>query len=229
VEGGDTANGKKRGETYCTAAAGGAKVVVSTATKDEAGKKQLRGEGRPTPARRWPWTRRFAIPHGPAAELSLPPWNREAVNGNPTFASGRGALFEEIGPGRRGRRRRRAELTSTSRKHARPWRDLSATADQCIGVKCAHYALLRVRMRREAADADSWSRHPPSLLRRLALRSSSPPAKRERPCCRATTRWCSTESTRSIEEVATDRTSVVRFSPSAEGGRSPWRAGRASS
>src|SRR5690348_14876133 len=75
---------------------------------------------------------------------------------NPTFAVREEAsIFEAItewaGTTRTGDR---AELTEIPDNLA-SWRDLSASADQCLGAKCEHYDRCFVfRMRREAADAD---------------------------------------------------------------------------
>src|SRR5204862_389461 len=54
------------------------------------------------------------------------------------------------------------------------WRDLSASADQCLGSKCAHYDRCFVfRMRRQAAEADLIVVNHHLFFADLALRSSS--------------------------------------------------------
>jgi ATP-dependent DNA helicase DinG len=67
----------------------------------------------------------------------------------------------------------RAELHDLPENLA-SWRDLSATADQCLGMKCAHYDRCFVfRMRRLAADADVIVVNHHLFFADLALRSSS--------------------------------------------------------
>src|SRR5438093_9213824 len=67
----------------------------------------------------------------------------------------------------------RAELSELPENLA-SWRDLSATADQCIGAKCTHYDRCFVfRMRREAADADVVVVNHHLFFADLALRTSS--------------------------------------------------------
>src|SRR5437899_9841838 len=67
----------------------------------------------------------------------------------------------------------RAELLELPENLA-SWRDLSASADQCLGAKCAHYDRCFVfRMRREAAGADVIVVNHHLFFADLALRSSS--------------------------------------------------------
>src|SRR5207253_2850256 len=67
----------------------------------------------------------------------------------------------------------RAELSELPENLA-SWRDLSATADQCIGAKCAHYDRCFVfRMRQKAAEADVIVVNHHLFFADLALRSSS--------------------------------------------------------
>lgn len=67
----------------------------------------------------------------------------------------------------------RAELTEVPDNLA-SWRDLSASADQCLGAKCAEYDRCFVfRMRRQAADADVVVVNHHLFFADLALRSSS--------------------------------------------------------
>ncbi|HEX4382892.1 MAG TPA: ATP-dependent DNA helicase [Myxococcales bacterium] len=67
----------------------------------------------------------------------------------------------------------RAELLDLPENLA-AWRDMSATAEQCTGQKCAHYDSCFVfRMRRQAADADVIIVNHHLFFADLALRSSS--------------------------------------------------------
>ena len=67
----------------------------------------------------------------------------------------------------------RAELSELPENLA-SWRDLSATADQCIGAKCAHYDRCFVfRMRQKAAEADVIVVNHHLFFADLALRTSS--------------------------------------------------------
>src|SRR5438270_5306680 len=67
----------------------------------------------------------------------------------------------------------RAELSELPENLA-SWRDLSASADQCIGTKCEHYDRCFVfRVRREAADADVVVVNHHLFFADLALRTSS--------------------------------------------------------
>ncbi len=94
---------------------------------------------------------------------------------NPTFAvREEAAVFERIeawaGTTQTGDR---AELTDVPDNLA-SWRDLSASAEQCIGTRCAHYDRCFVfRMRRQAADADVVVVNHHLFFADLALRSSS--------------------------------------------------------
>ncbi|HZR08273.1 MAG TPA: ATP-dependent DNA helicase [Myxococcales bacterium] len=94
---------------------------------------------------------------------------------NPTFAVREEAsIFEAITQwAETTRTGDRAELTEIPDNLA-SWRDLSASADQCLGAKCAHYDRCFVfRMRREAADADVVVVNHHLFFADLALRSSS--------------------------------------------------------
>jgi ATP-dependent DNA helicase DinG len=96
-------------------------------------------------------------------------------NRNPTFAVREEAsVFEGIA--------RWAETTQTGDRaelvdvpdNLASWRDLSASADQCLGAKCADYDRCFVfRMRRQAADADVVVVNHHLFFADLALRSSS--------------------------------------------------------
>jgi len=67
----------------------------------------------------------------------------------------------------------RAELSELPENLA-SWRDLSATADQCIGAKCTHYDRCFVfRMRQQAAEADVIVVNHHLFFADLALRTSS--------------------------------------------------------
>jgi ATP-dependent DNA helicase DinG len=67
----------------------------------------------------------------------------------------------------------RAELSELPENLA-SWRDLSATADQCIGARCAHYDRCFVfRMRQKAAEADVIVVNHHLFFADLALRTSS--------------------------------------------------------
>src|ERR1700704_4804402 len=67
----------------------------------------------------------------------------------------------------------RAELSDLPENLA-SWRDLSASADQCLGSKCAPYGRWFVfRMRRQAAEADLIVVNHHLFFADLALRSSS--------------------------------------------------------
>src|SRR4051794_4991671 len=94
---------------------------------------------------------------------------------NPTFAVREEAsMFEAITHwAETTRTGDRAELTEIPDNLA-SWRDLSASADQCLGAKCAQYDRCFVfRMRREAADADVVVVNHHLFFADLALRSSS--------------------------------------------------------
>ena len=94
---------------------------------------------------------------------------------NPTFAvREEAALFEGIADwAQTTQTGDRAELSGLPENLA-SWRDLSASADQCIGQKCQHYDRCFVfRMRRQAADADVIVVNHHLFFADLALRSSS--------------------------------------------------------
>jgi len=152
------------------AARSGLKVVVSTATKTL--QEQLAEKDVPL-LRALGVDAKVAFLKGRQNYLCL--LRLEQFTRNPTFAvREEAALFEEIGAwAERTETGDRAELTSLPENLA-SWRDLSATADQCIGVKCAHYDRCFVfRMRREAADADVVVVNHHLFFADLALRSSS--------------------------------------------------------
>jgi len=99
----------------------------------------------------------------------------EEFNRNPTFAvREESALFAGIARwAETTRTGDRAELAEVPENLA-SWRDLSATADQCLGSRCAHYDRCFVfRMRREAAEADLVVVNHHLFFADLALRSSS--------------------------------------------------------
>jgi len=152
------------------AARSGLKVVVSTATKTL--QEQLAEKDVPV-LRALGVDAKVAFLKGRQNYLCL--LRLEQFTRNPTFAvREEAALFEEIGAwAERTETGDRAELTSLPENLA-SWRDLSATADQCIGVKCAHYDRCFVfRMRRKAADADVVVVNHHLFFADLALRSSS--------------------------------------------------------
>src|SRR5205823_12543312 len=99
----------------------------------------------------------------------------EQFHQNPTFAvRDEAALFDGIS--------KWAEITETGDRaellelpeNLASWRDLSASADQCLGMKCKHYDRCFVfKMRRQAADADVIVVNHHLFFADLALRSSS--------------------------------------------------------
>src|SRR4051812_27381148 len=99
----------------------------------------------------------------------------EEFHRNPTFAvRDEAALFDGIA--------RWAETTETGDRaellelpeNLASWRDLSASADQCLGQKCSHYdGCFVFKMRRQAADADVIVVNHHLFFADLALRSSS--------------------------------------------------------
>src|SRR3954469_23501149 len=99
----------------------------------------------------------------------------EQFHQNPTFAvRDEAALFEGIatwaGTTETGDRAELLELP----ENLASWRDLSASAEQCIGQKCKHYDSCFVfKMRRKAADADVIVVNHHLFFADLALRSSS--------------------------------------------------------
>ncbi len=99
----------------------------------------------------------------------------EQFQRNPTFAvREEAALFEGIAAwAEKTQTGDRAELSELPENLA-AWRDLSASADQCLGQKCAHYDRCFVfKMRRQAAEADVVVVNHHLFFADLALRSSS--------------------------------------------------------
>jgi ATP-dependent DNA helicase DinG len=152
------------------AARSGLKVVVSTATKTL--QEQLADKDVPL-LRALGVDTKVAFLKGRQNYLCL--LRFEQFLRNPTFAvREEAALFEgvtawaettETGD--------RAELTELPDNLA-SWRDLSASADQCLGAKCAHYDRCFVfRMRRHAAEADVIVVNHHLFFADLALRTSS--------------------------------------------------------
>src|SRR5438045_1856968 len=133
------------------AARSGLKVVVSTATKTL--QEQLAEKDVPL-LRALGVDARVAFLKGRQNYLCL--LRFEQFHRNPTFAvREEAALFEDIaGWAETTQTGDRAELSELPENLA-SWRDLSASADQCLGSKCAHYDRCFVfRMRRQAAEAD---------------------------------------------------------------------------
>jgi ATP-dependent DNA helicase DinG len=94
---------------------------------------------------------------------------------NPTFAvREEAAVFDSIAAwAETTQTGDRAELSDLPENLA-SWRDLSATADQCIGARCAHYDRCFVfRMRQKAAEADVIVVNHHLFFADLALRTSS--------------------------------------------------------
>ena len=152
------------------AARSGLKVVVSTATKTL--QEQLADKDVPL-LRALGVDAKVAFLKGRQNYLCLLRFDQFLRH--PTFAvREEAALFEAIeswaGTTESGDR---AELTGLPENLA-SWRDLSATADQCLGTRCAHYDRCFVfRMRRLAADADVIVVNHHLFFADLALRSSS--------------------------------------------------------
>src|SRR5260370_9457324 len=99
----------------------------------------------------------------------------EQFQRSPTFAvREEAALFEGIAVwAEKTQTGDRAELSELPENLA-AWRDLSASADQCLGQKCAHYDRCFVfKMRRQAAEADVVVVNHHLFFADLALRSSS--------------------------------------------------------
>jgi ATP-dependent DNA helicase DinG len=152
------------------AARSGVKVVVSTATKTL--QEQLAEKDVPL-LRSLGVEARFAFLKGRQNYLCLSRFDQFLRN--PTFAvRDEAALFEGIA--------RWAETTQTGDRaelselpdNLASWKDLSASADQCTGAKCADYDRCFVfRMRRQAADADVVVVNHHLFFADLALRSSS--------------------------------------------------------
>jgi ATP-dependent DNA helicase DinG len=152
------------------AARSGLKVVVSTATKTL--QEQLADKDVPL-LRALGVDAKVAFLKGRQNYLCL--LRFEQFLRNPTFAvREEAALLESVeawaattGTGDR------AELTGLPENLA-SWRDLSASADQCLGAKCSHYDRCFVfRMRRQAAEADVVVVNHHLFFADLALRSSS--------------------------------------------------------
>jgi ATP-dependent DNA helicase DinG len=152
------------------AARSGVKVVVSTATKTL--QEQLADKDVPL-LRSLGVEARFAFLKGRQNYLCLLRFDQFLRN--PTFAvRDEAALFDGIARwAETTRTGDRAELSELPDNLA-SWKDLSATADQCTGTKCAHYDRCFVfRMRRQAADADVVVVNHHLFFADLALRSSS--------------------------------------------------------
>jgi len=152
------------------AARSGLKVVVSTATKTL--QEQLADKDVPL-LRALGVDAKVAFLKGRQNYLCLLRFDQFLRQ--PTFAvREEAALFEAIeswaGKTESGDR---AELTALPENLA-SWRDLSATADQCLGTSCAQYDRCFVfRMRRLAAEADVIVVNHHLFFADLALRSSS--------------------------------------------------------
>ena len=152
------------------AARAGLKTVVSTATKTL--QEQLAEKDVPLLAKLGV-TSKVAFLKGRQNYLCL--LRYEEFHRNPTFAvRDEAALFDGIA--------RWAETTQTGDRaelldlpeNLASWRDLSASADQCLGQKCKHYDQCFVfKMRRKAADADVIVVNHHLFFADLALRSSS--------------------------------------------------------
>ena len=152
------------------AAKSGLKVVVSTATKNL--QEQLAEKDVPL-LKALGVDAKFAFLKGRQNYLCL--LRFEQFERNPTFAvRDEAALFEGISKwARTTQTGDRSELEELPDNLA-SWRDLSASADQCLGQKCAHYDRCFVfRMRRLAADADVIVVNHHLFFADLALRSSS--------------------------------------------------------
>jgi len=153
-----------------SAARSGHKIVVSTATKTL--QEQLLEKDVPL-LQQLGVKARFAFLKGRQNYLCL--LRYEQFYKAPTFAvREEAALFERINDWAKDTQTGdRAELLELPENLA-SWRDLSASADQCIGQKCAHYDNCFVfRMRRQAADADVIIVNHHLFFADLALRSSS--------------------------------------------------------
>jgi ATP-dependent DNA helicase DinG len=165
--------GTGTGKTFAyllPAALSGHKIVVSTATKTL--QEQLAEKDVPL-VQALGVKARFAFLKGRQNYLCLLRFDQFFKA--PTFAVlEEGRLFEQIGAWAKDTQTGdRAELVDLPENLA-AWRDLSATADQCIGQKCAHYDNCFVfRMRRQAADADVIIVNHHLFFADLALRSSS--------------------------------------------------------
>ena len=152
------------------AARSGLKVVISTATKTL--QEQLADKDVPL-LRALGVDARFAFLKGRQNYLCL--LRFEQFLRNPTFAvREEAAVFDAIAAwAETTQTGDRAELSELPENLA-SWRDLSATADQCIGAKCAHYDRCFVfRMRQKAAEADVIVVNHHLFFADLALRTSS--------------------------------------------------------
>src|SRR3954451_8717463 len=152
------------------AARSGLKVVVSTATKTL--QEQLADKDVPL-LRSLGVDAKVAFLKGRQNYLCLLRFDQ--FMRNPTFAvREEAALFDGIAKwAETTRTGDRAELSDLPENLA-SWRDLSASADQCIGAKCSEYDRCFVfRMRREAADADVVVVNHHLFFADLALRTSS--------------------------------------------------------
>src|SRR5213082_576301 len=152
------------------AARSGLKVVVSTATKTL--QEQLADKDVPL-LKALGVDAKVAFLKGRQNYLCL--LRHEQFERNPTFAvRDEAALFEGISDwARTTQTGDRAELSELPENLA-TWRDLSASADQCIGAKCAHYDRCFVfRMRQKAAEADVIVVNHHLFFADLALRTSS--------------------------------------------------------
>ena len=152
------------------AAKSGLKVVVSTATKTL--QEQLAEKDVPL-LRSLGVDAKVAFLKGRQNYLCLLRYDQFLRN--PTFAvREESTLFERIAAW--------AEVTQTGDRaelsevpdNLAAWRDLSASADQCLGQKCEHYERCFVfGMRRQAADADVVVVNHHLFFADLALRTSS--------------------------------------------------------
>jgi ATP-dependent DNA helicase DinG len=152
------------------AARSGLKVVVSTATKTL--QEQLAEKDVPL-LRALGVDAKVAFLKGRQNYLCL--LRFEQFLRNPTFAvREEAAVFDGIAAwAETTQTGDRAELSELPENLA-SWRDLSASGDQCIGAKCAHYDRCFVfRMRRQAAEADVIVVNHHLFFADLALRSSS--------------------------------------------------------
>ena len=152
------------------AARSGLKVVISTATKTL--QEQLADKDVPL-LRALGVDAKFAFLKGRQNYLCL--LRFEQFLRNPTFAvRGEAAVFDAIAAwAEMTQTGDRAELSELPENLA-SWRDLSATADQCIGARCAHYDRCFVfRMRQKAAEADVIVVNHHLFFADLALRTSS--------------------------------------------------------
>src|SRR5438309_6434047 len=152
------------------AARSGLKVVVSTATKTL--QEQLADKDVPL-LKALGVDAKVAFLKGRQNYLCL--LRYEQFLRNPTFAvREEAAVFDAIAAwAETTQTGDRAELSDLPENLA-SWRDLSATADQCIGARCAHYDRCFVfRVRREAADADVVVVNHHLFFADLALRTSS--------------------------------------------------------